>query len=284
LLLFSSMRVDDSPNVRKVPYDGDGSQAYIVRVPDGFSGVQQFAVTIQGRQFLVKCPTNVAIGTKVRSVPHVPPAKKMPLDSPYERQADSNGNGPHIYVAAIPGGVLGGRQFVVTVQGQKLPVTSPANAVAGSNVRIVPPLLPLDSPNARQVDSGGKERPAYIATIPDGVLGGQHFIVTIQGHKLLLACPANARPGNKVQIIPPLPPDSPNVQEVESDDKERPAYIVMIPGGVLGGQKFVVTIQGWKLRVTSPPSAVTGTKVRNVPPLALSNGTRQPQQVLCIHL
>jgi hypothetical protein len=211
-----TMPVDDSPNVRKVANDGNGPQAYIVRVPDGFTVGQQFAVTIQGQKLLVNCPKNVSAGTKVRIVPPVPTAKKTPLDSPNDRQVDSDDD---------------------------------------------------------------KERPAYIATIPDGVLGGEQFVITIQGQKLLVTCPTNAVAGNKVRIVPPVPPlDSPNVQEMDSDDKDRPAYIAKIPGGALDGQRFGVTIQGQKLLVTCPTNAVAGNKV---PPLALSNLARQPQQVLC---
>jgi hypothetical protein len=249
----------------------DLKHTYIVRVPDGFTGGQQFAVTIQGRKLLVACPANVnaKAGGKVRIVLPLPP-----LDSPNVQEMDSDGNGPQAYIATIPDGVRGGQQFFVTIQGRKLLVACPANAKAGTKVRIVLPLPPLDSPNVQEMDSDGNGPQAYIATIPDGVLGGQQFFVTIQGRKLLVACPANAKAGTKVQIVPPLDLFNParHPQQVLCEDTSTTAqpplkadrarlFEVQIPQGVRPGSRFATKASGARVVLTCPVNKGPGERI-----------------------
>jgi hypothetical protein len=215
-----TMPVDDSPNVRKVANDGNGPQAYIVRVPDGFTVGQQFAVTIQGQKLLVNCPKNVSAGTKVRIVPPVPTAKKTPLDSPNDRQVDSDDDKERpAYIATIPDGVLGGEQFVITIQGQKLLVTCPTNAVAGNKVRIVPPLAlsnlarqpqqVLCENTTLQPPLKGDQMQLLEVEIPQGVHPGSRFATIASGTRVVLTCPVNKGPGERISF------ELPRMQEGE---------------------------------------------------------------------
>jgi len=55
--------------------------------------------------------------------------------------------------------------------------------------------------------------PAYMVSIPQGVVAGEQFPVTIRGQQLMVKCPSNASPGMSVRIVPPLPEDPLEPQE-----------------------------------------------------------------------
>ena len=77
----------DSPNVRRM----EGSEnAYMVEVPPGARGGEQFPVTVAGQQLMVTCPPSARPGMSVRIIPPPPAA-------------------PSQDVAPAHGGGLGGR-------------------------------------------------------------------------------------------------------------------------------------------------------------------------------
>jgi hypothetical protein len=45
----------DSPNVQRVDDTNGGPAAYMVTIPEGVRGGQQFPVTIQGQQLIITC-------------------------------------------------------------------------------------------------------------------------------------------------------------------------------------------------------------------------------------
>jgi hypothetical protein len=191
----------------------DLKHTYIVRVPDGFTGGQQFAVTIQGRKLLVACPANAnaKAGGKVRIVLPLPP-----LDSPNVQEMDSDGNGPQAYIATIPDGVRGGQQFFVTIQGRKLLVACPANAKAGTKVRIVPPLdlfnparhpqqvLCEDTSTTAQPPLKADRARLFEVQIPQGVRPGSRFATKASGARVVLTCPVNKGPGERIAFRTPI--------------------------------------------------------------------------------
>ena len=61
----------DSDNVTRIP--NQSPPAYLVRIPEGIRGGQQFPVTIQGQQLTVTCPNMARPGMLVRIIPPPPP-------------------------------------------------------------------------------------------------------------------------------------------------------------------------------------------------------------------
>jgi hypothetical protein len=62
--------------------------------------------------------------------------------------------------------------------------------------------LGATSPDVQKLDNGGNGPQAYLLSVPDGVIGGQKFPVTIQGQQLMVTCPGTLLPGTKVRIHP----------------------------------------------------------------------------------
>jgi len=142
---------------------------------------------------------------------------------------------------------------------------------------------------AKAAARGGKTAPPGMVTfrvpVPAGVKPGEDFQVFAGGRIVRLKCPKDTRPGQSLQITVPVdetagedgkgdgkaevPRDSDNVTRVPNQvlaPGEQPAFMVMIPEGVRGGQQFPVTIQGQQLTVTCPNMARPGNSVRIVPP------------------
>jgi hypothetical protein len=162
----------------------------------------------------------------------------LPPDSPNVRRIHdpNNRNGPAAYMVSIPTGVRSGQQFPVTIQGQQLMVTCPPNARAGMSVRIVPPPSPTtditrapsggapmggggivggDSPSPSEQSpasqrtrngSAGGEEPTQLfeVQVPKGVQPGQPFALLAGGVRVLVTCPTNASPGQKIRFKLPL--------------------------------------------------------------------------------
>ena len=118
----------------------------------------------------------------------------------------------------IPEGVRVGQQFPVTIQGQQLMVTCPQNARPGMRVRIVPPPPPTGADISRGPDgpAGAGHGPSPppkkddktqlfdVKVVPRGVLPGQPFAVLSGGVRVLVTCPANASPGQRIRFKLPL--------------------------------------------------------------------------------
>jgi hypothetical protein len=138
----------------------------------------------------------------------------LPPDSPNVRRiADSN---PPAYMVAVPEGTEVGQQFPVTIQGQNLMVTCPPNARPGMSVRIVPPPPPTDlnrSPsrdasmggpnsnnNNRLKRSSSEDTQLFEVEVPRGVQPGAPFALLAGGVRVLVTCPANAGPGQRIRF------------------------------------------------------------------------------------
>ncbi|KAL7554541.1 hypothetical protein ACHAWF_018001, partial [Thalassiosira exigua] len=160
--------------------------------------------------------------------------------------------------------------------------------------------------------------------VPGNVKPGEEFQVFAGGRIVRVRCPLDSRPGQSLQItvpvdqsgeengekgggtgggaggaggggaggagprLPQVPPDSENVTKIPNQTLapgEMPAYMVRIPDGVRGGERFPVTIGGQQLTVTCPEMARPGMSVRIVPPPPPAGGAasldrpRHPQRV-----
>lgn len=136
---------------------------------------------------------------------------------------------PTTYMVTVPPGISPGMQFAVEVEGQRMMVTCPDNIQAGMNLRILPPQrtptqsAPPDLPSGigTSVDRPPEEQRSLSAppiapqmmqmfevVVPPGVMPNQSFSLLANGQRVLVTCPPNVRPGQKVRFQ--LPISNPN--------------------------------------------------------------------------
>lgn len=225
---------------------GGGNTVFRVTVPDNVSPGDEFQVYAGTRIVRVRCPPDSRPGQSLQiTVPAEPnggggapgpggaaappaagggpgPARnnQLPPDSPNVRRINdpSNRGGGHAaYMVTIPEGVRGGQQFPVTIQGQQLMVTCPANARPGMSVRIVPPPPPSGTdltrgPNGPMGQGPGgmgrqprdEKTQLFEVEVPRGVQPGQPFALLAGGVRVLVTCPTNASPGQRIRFKLPI--------------------------------------------------------------------------------
>jgi hypothetical protein len=149
------------------------------------------------------------------------PNSRPPPDSPNVRPVPNSD--PPAYMVTIPEGVAMGQQFPVTIQGQQLMVTCPQNARPGMSVRIVPPPPPTDvtggpsqdatmgrkssvssSSSNRPTDNDKDKTQLFEVEVPQGVQPGAPFALLAGGVRVLVTCPPNAGPGQRIRFKLPL--------------------------------------------------------------------------------
>uniref|UniRef100_A0A7S4N172 HECT-type E3 ubiquitin transferase n=1 Tax=Odontella aurita TaxID=265563 RepID=A0A7S4N172_9STRA len=138
---------------------------------------------------------------------------------------------PQAYMVTVPPGVRPGGHFPVMVAGQRLMVQCPHNARPGMNVRIVPPTAQqpgaqsstnLDRPPDQGLAGSGAEGPPrpqlttqmFEVIVPAGVRPNQPFALIAGGQRVLVTCPPNAYPGQKIRFQ--LPVSQPSAKSIES--------------------------------------------------------------------
>jgi hypothetical protein len=193
-----------------------------VQVPEGVKEGEEFQVYAGERVVRVTCPPGTNPGKFLSiTVPKEPEVGgSLPPDSPgVTRVDDPEKNGPAAYMVEIPEGVRGGQQFPVTIRGQSLVVTCPPNATPGMRVRVVPP-PPEDEAGDRTASTGtsSSSRPPplrrnkskdddtqlFEVVVPEHVRPGQAFALLAGGIRVLVSCPSNANPGQKIRFKLPL--------------------------------------------------------------------------------
>mmetsp|Transcript_29298 Transcript_29298/g.62182 ORF Transcript_29298/g.62182 Transcript_29298/m.62182 type:complete len:701 (-) Transcript_29298:618-2720(-) len=146
----------DSDNVTKIPNQqlAPGEQpAYMVKIPEGIRGGQQFPVTINGQQLTVTCPNMARPGMSVRIVPPPPPENgATSLDRP--RQAPQRVANPNkqsdktqMFEVVVPKGVKAGQPFALLAGGVRVLVTCPKNATNGQKIRFNLPVGLVNRPD-----------------------------------------------------------------------------------------------------------------------------------------
>ena len=210
----SSKKSNGSSGQGKVSEDGQ-TTVFRVPIPDNVEPGQEFQVYAGNRIVRVKCPPNSQAGQFVQITVPVDPTNSpspqsqnnkksmLPPDSPNVSPVEDNNGGPPAYMVSIPEGIHGGQQFPVTIQGQQLMVTCPTNALPGTKVRIVPP-PPPEEPSPDQQQQGSKssdeETQLFEVQVPDGVQPGQSFALLAAGVRVLVTCPINAGPGQRIRF------------------------------------------------------------------------------------
>jgi hypothetical protein len=147
----------DSPGVTKVedPNSRSGAEAYMVEIPNGVRGGQQFPVTIRGQSLIVTCPPNASPGMKVRVVPPPPeegadasggfspdaqPSAPSAPKPPLRRTKSKDDEETQLFEVVVPNSVTPGQAFALLAGGIRVLVTCPANAAPGAKIRFKLPL------------------------------------------------------------------------------------------------------------------------------------------------
>eukprot|EP00339_Tiarina_fusa_P014367 CAMPEP_0117011006 /NCGR_PEP_ID=MMETSP0472-20121206/9557_1 /TAXON_ID=693140 ORGANISM="Tiarina fusus, Strain LIS" /NCGR_SAMPLE_ID=MMETSP0472 /ASSEMBLY_ACC=CAM_ASM_000603 /LENGTH=433 /DNA_ID=CAMNT_0004713685 /DNA_START=377 /DNA_END=1675 /DNA_ORIENTATION=+ len=97
----------------------------------------------------------------------------------------------------IPPNIYPGMQFTVNVSGQRFMVTCPQNAGPNMKVRIVPP-------TQREEPMAAPKTQVFEVTVPAGVRPNQPFTLMANGQRVLVTCPPNVVPGQKIRFQLPV--------------------------------------------------------------------------------
>mmetsp|Transcript_4676 Transcript_4676/g.5928 ORF Transcript_4676/g.5928 Transcript_4676/m.5928 type:complete len:844 (-) Transcript_4676:425-2956(-) len=158
---------NSTPGVRSVASSPSSAPAFMVPIPAGIEGGQQFPVIINSQQLMVTCPPNARGGMSVRIVPppqengpsnsqtpeHATPLTRAPEPRPPVRQQRRQAPAMRVqmFEVVVPPGARSGQSFALMAGGQRVLVTCPNNAVAGQRVRFQLPLALTQKPKGQRV-------------------------------------------------------------------------------------------------------------------------------------
>jgi hypothetical protein len=133
------------------------------------------------------------------------------------RNATSSGAPPQTFLVTIPPNIYPGMQFTVNANGQRFMVTCPPDAGPNRKVRIVPPPPPPSefsgsNNNNNNNNNVEEEEPlaapktqVFEVVVPPGVRPNQPFTLMANGQRVLVTCPPNVIPGQKIRFQLPVP-------------------------------------------------------------------------------
>lgn len=197
------------------------AQVYRVTVPPGVRPGSEFTVHAGPRRVRVRCPPTSRSGHSLQitlppePVTHNQLLKMAPLTAsadtvvgggavamtPEVRRvnqvASDSGGTAQTFLVTIPPGIYAGMQFTVNVNGQRFMVTCPNNAGPDMKVRIVPP-------TQREEPMAAPKTQVFEVTVPAGVRPNQPFTLMANGQRVLVTCPPNVVPGQKIRFQLPV--------------------------------------------------------------------------------
>lgn len=210
------------------------SQVYRVTVPRGVRPGAEFTVHAGPRRVRVRCPPTSQPGQSLQiTLPPEPVTHQfqlrmapltaagvvgednqpagggaVPMTPEVQRvneQARESGGTAQSFLVTIPPNIYPGMQFNVSVAGQRFMVTCPPKAGPNMRVRIVPPTMPSEPEVAPQTQ-------VFEVAVPQGVIPGQPFALIANGQRVLVTCPPNVRPGQKIRFSLPVSQVVGNIQ------------------------------------------------------------------------
>ena len=111
--------------------------------------------------------------------------------------ASESGGTAQTFLVTIPPNIYPGMQFTVNVNGQRFMVTCPSNAGPNMKVRIVPP-------TQREEPMAAPKTQVFEVSVPEGVRPNQPFTLMANGQRVLVTCPPNVVPGQKIRFQLPV--------------------------------------------------------------------------------
>ena len=186
---------NNDDNVRRIA--DSNPPAYMVSVPDGVDMGSQFPVTIRGQQLMVTCPPNARPGMSVRIVP--PPA---PPPQQQQEPIDDNNN------------IIDNNDGNVNVNGEEQqrqqqipPPTTDLRQNASTFGGTSSDFASQQQQKQRQRLPPKQEKEKtqlFEVEVPRGVQPGAPFALLAGGVRVLVTCPANAGPGQRIRFKLPL--------------------------------------------------------------------------------
>jgi len=204
------------------------AQVYRVTVPPGVRPGSEFTVHAGPRRVRVRCPPTSSPGHSLQitlppePVTHHQALKMAPLTSAtggvgggcvamtpevqkVNQAATESGGTAQTFLVTIPPNVYPGMQFTVNVNGQRFMVTCPSNAGPNMKVRIVPP-------TQREEPMAAPKTQVFEVAVPAGVRPNQPFTLMANGQRVLVTCPPNVVPGQKIRFQLPVQQVIGNIQ------------------------------------------------------------------------
>eukprot|EP00903_Cladosiphon_okamuranus_P008866 g8489.t1 len=132
-----------------------------------------------GLPMVVRCPPDVSGGSRI-----------MVLVPRQRRQQQSRN--AQVYMATVPPGVSPGGEFNVMVNSHPVRVACPPNVTPGMQIRI------------RLEEPQGALHQTFEVAVPQGVRPGQPFALIAGGQRVMVHCPHDARPGQKIRFQLPI--------------------------------------------------------------------------------
>lgn len=154
------------------------NQRFHVTIPRGVRPGQHFAVLVSGQQMMVRCPEGNRPGDRL-------------IVTSARSQAQQ-------YVVTVPPNVSSGEQFRVMIQNQEVMVTCPRNVREGQRVT-----FNLPQPQERAPQAAPNHQ-MFEVTVPEGVKAGQPFALIANGQRVMVTCPPNVKPGQKIRFQLPI--------------------------------------------------------------------------------
>ncbi len=184
---------NSAPGAFKMPGQAK-SNRYYVQIPRGVRPGQHFAVLVNGSQMMVKCPE----GNQ--------PGDRLIVTAPRQQTQQ--------YVVMVPNNVRPGQQFRVIINNQEVMVTCPRGVQSGQRVTFQLPQQdkPLQTTPNHQM---------FEVVVPQGVQSGQPFALMANGQKVMVTCPPNVKPGQKIRFQLPIQLSNEQLEAVKiSNDKD----------------------------------------------------------------
>jgi hypothetical protein len=123
---------------------------------------------------------------------------------------------------------------------------------------------PPAPPGAYRIQGQPKNTRFYV-TIPRGVVPGQMFQVIVNGQPMMVKCPEENKPGDRLILTAPR--------------QQQQQYVVTVPANVRPGEQFRVSINNQDVNVTCPRNVRPGQRVT----FQLPTPQERPQQAAPNH-
>lgn len=214
-------RADDDSNnttndnrTNASPLPQASSPYFEVNVPSHVQPGDYFSVALQnGRMVRLRCPVDCQPGTRLRfSVPSpspsTPVSTSVSTSVPYNSNDNGNDNGNDDNrrdSAATTTTTTTSAPTSATAS-----VSTPSQHLESSSADDSALLISQQEQISQQLRrrTGGserarRERSLFEVTVPDGVQPGSHFALLAAGQRILVTCPANAGPGQRIRFRVP---------------------------------------------------------------------------------
>jgi len=185
----------------------ENSMTFRVKIPEGVQPGEDFRAIAGGEVVSVVCPPNKRAGDEVT----IKVLKPRCADSPgVLKLKNEDRDEMDAFLVEIPPSVQPGERFSVIIRGQSLSVTCPCGAKSGMRVRVKQPPHEEETTNSstdsiiRQVDSIDRRTHLFEVELPYYVVPGMPFALLAGGLRVMVNCPTNSFPGQKVRFKLPL--------------------------------------------------------------------------------